>query len=176
MLLILAALGILGALAYFYVTRQEDARSQAASGPAATNPAPAADAHMTTAAAAVTPAPTPPVEAQSSQSVDRWIADAGSHDPRIRADALVALAQAPKSQAVPALAQVLETGERDVDRQLAVQSLHSIALAQGDADGGIRKVLRAAVYHGDDEGVSQSAQAVLEDIEAELAERAKASD
>lgn len=175
MLLILAALGILGALGYAYVTRQADDRSTATSAPAAGDPEPTADSRPTATDAppAVTPAP---ADARSPQNIDQWIADTGSDDPKIRAAAIVALGQAPKSQAVPALAHVLETGERDVDRQIALQSLHSIALAQGDEDGGIRKVLRAAVYHGDDDGVSQSAQAVLEDIETALAERANVRD
>lgn len=172
-ILVLAALGVLGALGYSYATRHGEDRSKTASRPAAAGHEPSADAQQTApqAAPAVTPA-----EALSPQSVDQWIADTGSDDPKVRAAAIVALAQAPKAQAIVPLANVLETGERDVDRQIALQSLHSLALAQGDDDGRIRNVLRAAVYHGDDEGVSQSAQVVLEDIEAALAESANAGD
>jgi hypothetical protein len=74
-------------------------------------------------------------------------------------------------QAVPVLKQVIETGEPGTDRQIALQSLHTLALAQGDQDERIRTVLRSAIYHGDDEEASQSAQALLEDIENEFALR-----
>lgn len=65
---------------------------------------------------------------------------------------------------------ILQVGEPQVDRQIALRSLHTLAVQQGDADGRIRDVLRQAIYHGDDEGVSQSAQALLEDIEVASAE------
>lgn len=112
-----------------------------------------------------------PVRDTSPSTIARWIADTQSTDAKTRAAAIVALAAAPKAQAVPALKRVLEVGEPQVDRQIAVRSLHVLALQQADDDGAIRDVLRDAVYHGDDEGVTQSAQAVLEDIETEFALR-----
>lgn len=102
---------------------------------------------------------------------DRWIADTTSPDARTRAAAIAALAEAPKAKAVPALEQVLDVGEPEIDRQIALRSLHTLALRQGDDDGRIRDVMRGVVYHGDDEGSSASAQAFLEDIEAEFAEK-----
>lgn len=112
-----------------------------------------------------------PVRDTSPSNIARWIADTQSTDAKTRAAAIVALAEAPKAEAVPALKRVLKAGEPQLDRQIAVRSLHVLALQQDDDDGAIRDVLRDAVYHGDDEGVTQSAQAVLEDIETEFALR-----
>lgn len=106
----------------------------------------------------------------SAETLAKWIADASSDDSKARAAAIVALAGAPKSQAVPVMERILQVGEPQVDRQIALRSLHTLAVQQGDADGRIRDVLRQAIYHGDDEGVSQSAQALLEDIEVASAE------
>lgn len=124
-------------------------------------------------AAPAPPEPTPvepatvlPVQMTTEQA----IADTTSPKARTRAVAIEALANAPRSQAIPVLERVLETGEPQVDRQIALRSLHTLALRQGDADGAIRNVLRGAIYHGDEEGASQSAQALLEDIEIVLAE------
>lgn len=110
--------------------------------------------------------PTPQI---TTDNVARWIADTQSNDAKTRAAAIEALANAPKAQAIPALERVLESGEPQVDRQIALQSLHKLALSDGDSTGQIRAVIRHAIYHGDDEGVTQSAQAFLEDIEAALA-------
>lgn len=107
----------------------------------------------------------------AGNDVARWIADVESPDPRSRANAIAALAKAPKEEAVPVLSHVLETGEPQVDRHIALRSLHAIALEQGDDDGGIRQALRGAIYHGDDDSVSENAQALLDDIEAAIAEQ-----
>lgn len=112
-----------------------------------------------------------PTRETNPATIARWIADTQSTDPKLRAAAIAALAEAPKAEAVPALKRVLTVGEPQVDRQIAVRSLHVLALQQDDDDGAIRNVLRDAVYHGDDEGVTDSARAVLEDIEAEFALR-----
>lgn len=72
---------------------------------------------------------------------------------------------------MPALERVLETGEPDVDRHIALRSMHALALRDGDATGQIRDVMRHAIYHGDDDGVTQTAQSLLDDIEAEFATR-----
>jgi len=141
----------------------------------------------TTSAPAVTEAPAKPIEAppmattakpveavrppSSPNDVAQWIANTQSSDAKMRADAIQALANAPKAQALPALKRVLESGEPQVDRQIALRSLHVLALNDGDDTGTIRDTIRYAVYHSDDEGAAQSAQAYLEDIEAALAER-----
>lgn len=103
----------------------------------------------------------------SPETVARWITAATAVDPKTRAAAITALAAAPRSQAIPVLRDVLAVGDPEVDRQLALDSLHVLALEQGDADGKIRKVLREVVYHGDDEAVAKTAQSILEDIESE---------
>ena len=106
-----------------------------------------------------------------ANNVAQLITNTQSNDAKTRADAIQALATAPKAQALPALKRVLESGEPQVDRQIALRSLHVMALNDGDDTGAIRDTIRYAVYHSDDEGVTQNAQALLEDIEAALAER-----
>lgn len=115
--------------------------------------------------------PTAPDKA-APNNVEQWVADSRSDDAKTRAAAIAALAGAPKAQAVPALVYVVESGEPQVDRQIALLSLRTLAVNDGDSDGAIRDVIRKAMYHTDDDGVMQSAQALLEDIEAEFAERA----
>jgi HEAT repeat protein len=152
----LAVLGILGVLGFRYATRPAASESQVARD---TVPA------KTAAAPEAPPSDPQPAEAPPPD-VARLRADVDSPDPKIRAAAIAALARAPKSEAIPLLEHILAVGEPEVDRQIALRSLHAIALQQGDEDGRIRESLRAAMYHGDDERVSKSAQAFLEDIEA----------
>jgi HEAT repeat protein len=160
-----AILATLGGLAYVHANRDEPMRVEiprvveAARGPVE---APAAPEVSTLAE---------PARQMKTDDVTRWIADTQHNDAKTRAAAIEALASAPKSQAVPALERVLESGEPQVDRQIALQSLHKLALSDGDNSGQIRDVIRHAMYHSDDEGVTQSAQAILEDIEAALAEQ-----
>lgn len=163
----IAMLGTLGGLAYVHATRDEPV-------------------HVETRSAAIAPAAKPvriapkissPVEVskpaeQATTDVSRWIADTRSDDARTRAAAIQALASAPQAQALPALARVLESGDPQIDRQIALRSLHTLALNEGDSEGRIRDTIRHAVYHSDDEAVAQNAQALLEDIEAALDERA----
>jgi hypothetical protein len=111
-------------------------------------------------------------EPSSSQTIPpdtvaKWVVEATGDDSNARAAAIAALATAPRSQAVPVLKKVLDTGEPSVDRPLALRSLRALALNQGDADGGIREVLRQTIYDGGDEAVSQDAQTVLDDIEGD---------
>lgn len=105
------------------------------------------------------------------ESIAQWIKDTQSTDPQVRAAAIAALADAPKAAAMPALERVLETGEPNVDRHIALRSMHSLALRDGDTNGQIRDAMRHAIYHGDDDGVTQTAQSLLDDIEAELMQR-----
>ncbi len=93
------------------------------------------------------------------------------NDPKIRAAAIAKLANAPKEQALPVLKDVLETGEPEVDRHIALNSLHTIALRDGDKTGQVRDVMRRAIYHSDNDGVMQTAQSLLDDVEAALAEQ-----
>lgn len=176
-LVTLAAIGALAAGVYSYVTRnlghpepqQPAAHVQIPHDDAAD---PAAQATLDTQSPEIRDlAEAAPIRDTNPASIARWIADTQSTDPKMRAAAIAALAEAPKAEAVPALTRVLTVGEPQVDRQIAVRSLHVLALQQDDDDGAIRDVLRDAVYHGDDESVTDSARAVLEDIETEFALR-----
>ena len=104
-------------------------------------------------------------------NIAQWIKDTESPEAKVRAAAIAALATAPKDQAMPALERVVEVGEPNVDRHIALRSMHSLALRDGDANGQVRDAIRHAIYHGDDDGVTQTAQSLLDDIEAEFAER-----
>lgn len=135
------------------------------------NPQPSGTAQADASNAPAEPvlhAPTRP----SAENMKHLIDETRSADPRARATAIAALAEVPRDTAIPALESVIESGEPGTDRQIALQSLHTLALAQGDEDQRIRSVLRGAIYHGDDEDTAQNAQALLEDIESEFAQRA----
>lgn len=178
----LAILAACGGLVYLHSMRESAADEAARS----SEPAPTAAAVTEAAPAAPQPAATTDAPAQTAPSPDtktsnepvgapetikRWIEDTESIDPRARAAAIAALADAPKAQAIPALKKVLAVGEPNVDRHIALHSLYSLALRDGDTNGQIRDVIRGAVYHGDDDGVTQTAQSLLDDIEAEFSER-----
>jgi hypothetical protein len=112
-----------------------------------------------------------PIEATSfsalhpQEVVARMIAQIASGDAQLRAVAIGELAKAPKLAALPVLRDVLNGGEPGVDRPLALRALRDLALYQGDDDGAIRGAVREAIYHGDDEAFSLSAQEALEIIE-----------
>lgn len=165
---IIATIAVVGALGGLAIVNRDDAAVDE-------SPKPIVAAAAKTEVAAPIHAEAPPVEEATAPigtpDVGRWITDSQSNDSRIRAVAIEALANAPKAQALPALERVLESGEPQVDRQIALRSLHRLALNDGDDNGAIRDVIRHAMYHSDDESVTQSAQAFLEDIEAALDER-----
>jgi len=168
--------GIAG-LAYFHATRDNaDASEQTTSvirtpaAPAQSSNEPAANISAPAEAPRADEPAENSVQTPSTDSVARWIDDTRSTDPKTRAAAIAALAEAPKAQALPALSRVLESGEAQVDRQIALRSLYTLALNDGDEGGAIRDAMRHAIYHSDDEGVAQSAQALLEDIEVAFAQ------
>jgi hypothetical protein len=109
--------------------------------------------------------------APSPASIEQWIKETQDYDPRIRAAAIASLANAPTAQALPALREVIDGGEPEVDRHIALRSLHAIALRDGDSSGEIRDVMRRAIYHNDNDGVTQTAQSLLDDVEAAFAEQ-----
>jgi HEAT repeat protein len=109
--------------------------------------------------------------APGPDTVEQWIADTQDSDPKIRAAAIANLANAPTAQALPALSEVLDTGEPEVDRHIALRSLHALALRDGDKNGQVRDVMRRAIYHSDNDGVTQTAQSLLDDVEAAFAEQ-----
>lgn len=107
---------------------------------------------------------------RASDDAERWAIRAASDDPRTRATAIAALAHAPKTVAVPALNRVVEAGHTADEQQIALSSLYTIAIEQGDDDERVRHAIRRAIYHGSDDSVSENAQALLEDIEAAVAD------
>jgi hypothetical protein len=172
------AVGVLGVLAYSYATRTPPEPDRAPDAADLAHSPSEADAQAETGAHAQPPDASASLSHEAakaeitSDTIAAWIGEATGADPKKRAAAIIALAQAPKAAAVPTLREVLDVGEPEPDRQLALHSLHALAIEQGDEDGQIRDTLRFAMYHGDDDGVSQSAQAYLEDIESALDEQA----
>jgi hypothetical protein len=137
-----------------------------AAAPVASTPAPApvrpAAAVPDTAATPATPA-APEV---TPDTVARWIADTSSGDAGKRATAISSLADAPREDALPVLRRLLTDGEPQKDRTLALRSLRSLALTQGDKDGAIRDAVRHAIYHGDDQSNIADLQGTLDAVEA----------
>lgn len=186
---IVVTLGLLaacGGLVYMQATRQSPEASAiappSAAAPSAQQTSAAAEASAPNAApststAAVTETSTAPTTAEVTKpqaarpdTVEQWIKDTQDSDAKIRAAAIVKLANAPQAQALPALKNVLDTGEPEVDRHIALNSLHALALRDGDKNGQVRDVMRRAIYHSDNDGVTQTAQSLLDDVEAALAE------
>jgi HEAT repeat protein len=108
--------------------------------------------------------PETPARELSPDTVDRLVRDAVADDAGTRAEAIDALAAAPEATAVPVLQKIMGSGG-DIERQLALSSLHVLALRHGDTSGAIRELLRQAAYDGGDEAVASGAQAILDDIE-----------
>lgn len=167
----LLAMGCLMVLAYLMITRQSSMPQQAAHDLASTkmlNPfnrhasssQPSIDTASSTSAITTSPPQTYPADI-----VAQWI-ESGV-DSTQRAAELDALTMASRAQAVPVLQRVLIAGD-DAERQHAVNSLHTLALRQGDADGAIREVLRQAVFHDDGAFIADDVQAALADIEQKL--------
>jgi HEAT repeat protein len=110
-------------------------------------------------------ASTPVPEATPApDEVARWLQDLNSADAAKRDAAITALATAPREQALPALRNVLTSGEH-ADRPQAINSLRELALGQGDADGRVREIIREVIYHGDDEALATQAQDALDVVE-----------
>jgi HEAT repeat protein len=185
---IVAALGmaaVLGGLVYLQSARQSSNAAASAAQASRESSAAAAETPTSSAAAASTNNIAAIEAATAAQNdgdaiaaskasrpdtVEQWIKDTRDGDPKIRAAAITKLANAPKAQALPALKNVLETGEPDVDRHIALNSLHTLALRDGDKNGQVRDVMRSAIYHSDNDGVMQTAQSLLDDVEAALSE------
>ncbi|WP_129647508.1 HEAT repeat domain-containing protein [Peristeroidobacter agariperforans] len=183
---IVVSIGMLaacGGLAYVHASRDEPEATASATATQpppteqAIDPAPARDAatEPNVADAGVDISPSTDVAdaiaAPSADTVEKWIKDTQDSDPKTRATAIANLASAPTAQALPGLREVVDTGEPEVDRHIALRSLHALALRDGDENGQVRDVMRRAIYHGDNDGVSQTAQSLLDDVEAALAEQ-----
>ena len=183
----LSMLAACGGLAYYHAERQQSddgavastSRSSQSSSvekgdTAHANAAKSADAGTeSTYAGSDSSSPSGATETTSvpAETVTHWIKDTESPDAKTRAAAIAALADAPTDQALPALKRVLQVGEPNVDRQIALRSIYTLALRDGDKNGVIRDVMRGAIYHSDDDGVTQTAQSLLDDVEAEFAQR-----
>ncbi len=107
--------------------------------------------------------------AATPENVATWITQATGSDASRRAAAIEALGTAPKADAVPVLAHVLETAD-DADRPRALRSLRTLAQTQGDTDDRIRSVVRKIIFHADDEASTQAAQAMLDEIDRDLSQ------
>lgn len=146
-------------------------QTSAAAEVSAPNVAPSTNtAAVTETSTASTTAEVTKPQAARPDTVEQWIKDTQDSDAKIRAAAIAKLANAPQAQALPALKNVLDTGEPEVDRHIALNSLHALALRDGDKNGQVRDVMRRAIYHSDNDGVTQTAQSLLDDVEAALAE------
>lgn len=162
----LFAVSFIGFLGYAYLTRPESA---AESGITTQSAALLAHHIETSAAPIATHNESSASETIASPDmVAKWMAEAFDDDPAKRAKAIAALATAPRAQAIPVLQKVLNTGEPEIDRPLALHSLRTLALQQGDVDGGIRDVFRQAIYDGRYEAITPGAQAALDDVESYL--------
>jgi hypothetical protein len=175
-LLVLLAIGSMGAIGYsrlMHRDRTDDAGSTqtAASEPAMTEMAMPSPRAEPASEQTVSPSQdqTAATSTVAADAVAKWIKDATGDDAKARAAAIIALAQAPRAEAIPVLRRVLTDGEPTVDRPLALESLRTLALDQGDSDNLIRGALRNTIYDGNDEATTQSATVVLADIESGLA-------
>jgi len=179
-LVVLFAVGYLGIVGYARAMRMDadDVPHGQQVVVAPTTPAPAAPDEMAPSTP-VTPARgTEPAQAgsdgsdgSSDASVGKWVAAAAGDDAKAREAAITALAKAPRAQAIPALTRVLKSGDPGTDKPLALRSLRTLAIDQGDADNRIREVLRDAVYHGDEESLVQGAQSTLDEVEQAVSGR-----
>jgi hypothetical protein len=100
----------------------------------------------------------------SARDMEKLKSAATEGDPATRADAIFVLGSAPRSQAAPVLHKILIGGDT-VDGHLALDSLRTLALTQGDADGVVREAVRYAIYHGTSDTITQSAQEILDELE-----------
>jgi hypothetical protein len=125
------------------------------------------DAPLMSAVAAEPKAPPESATAIASADVSRWIEDTQSADPTKRARAIESLANAPRERALPVLHHQLINGEPEKDRPLALKSLRTLALRQGDHDGKVREAIREVIYHNDDQNpaLATDAQDALDAVE-----------
>lgn len=172
-LLALFGIGCTAVLGYSWATRVEaPLTAQPPEHPtrlAQSEPAPQPAPRPDVAAEETPPSVQDPTEERITPDiVAKWISATQGEDPQARRAAIALLEKAPKHQALPVLQTVLGAGT-DEDRQLALTTLRALALRDRDADGGVRDVLRHAIYHGDDASSgAPEAQALLEEIEGDL--------
>jgi hypothetical protein len=167
--LALAAVLAIGCIVVLHRARTDSAGQESASTfvpPSRTEPSPSTSGETAHAASSVREEVSSST-ASPADTASRLVADAMSDDPKARTAAIIELAEIPKSQAIPALHRVLVSGGPADEQQLALHALRTLAQDQGDADGGIREVLRQAVYHGNHEDVMLAAQVVLDSVDGD---------
>lgn len=102
----------------------------------------------------------------ASADVEAWLAGAQGTDAAKRLESIKALAQAPRDRALPVLVQIAKRSVVERDRYAALDSLQVQGLQQGDADDAIHTVLRTLIYDSGDERMAESAQRVLDALDA----------
>ncbi len=111
--------------------------------------------------------PTPQLGATPDRTdeldLDTLTLELNAANPERRAAAIVALADAPREQALSLLQDVFSIGDVQ-DGHLALGSLRALAIEQGDQDGAIREFLRVAVYHSGDQDLVLGAQYTLDAV------------
>lgn len=172
----LFAVGVLSVVGYVRFTQSGApmATPAALATPQAAIPSPRKDEVASVVPASSTPEALPVAkEIAAPDSVSTLVAQATGTDAAKRAAAIAALGTAPKEQALPVLAQLLDTAG-DSDLALALSSLSTLARKQGDEDNRVRSVLRRVVSHSSDETVVQAAQQTLDEIDSDLSKVASA--
>ena len=140
------AAGCLAVVGYSLVTRVEPAAEQA--------PRPLVTASLATP----TPAPSPPNEAFPSPAepaqatpaapaagVSAWLVDATGEDAKARTYAIPRSPALRRTLRSRCSKKVLTRGDPEVDGPLALESLQTLALDQGDEDGRVKDVLASVI-------------------------------
>jgi hypothetical protein len=158
------ALGVGSILGYTYARRDDTpAPLREVLAPAVAQPVPPIAA--TPGNGVAPPAPVPEQTTKAEVPSDtQLLADALGPDATKGEAAVQTLAQMPKERSLPLLRRILTSGD-EKRRVLALHSLRTVARDQGDDDGEIRAVVREAIYHSDNEDLTNEAQTVLSDIE-----------
>jgi hypothetical protein len=164
------AAGCLAVVGYSLVTRVEPAAEQAPR-PLVTasmaSPSPSPSSQFSSPPPEALPSPPEPAPAAppaAMSNVDRLVAEATSENAKARTYAISALAKAPKDAALPVLTKVLNRGDLEEERHLALESLQTLALDQGDEDGRVKDVLRQFISHSGDEQFAEVAQRTMDTI------------
>lgn len=169
----LFATGCAAGLGYSYATRPRLAQPDAPAAQTGENFSAQApgDSAWKTAAEQAVPGQQPAVAAPGSQPVSssrdpvlQLAAQATGNDSKLRAEAIVALANEPPMQAISVLQEVLRSGAPS-ERRLALASLREMALSRGDPDVRIRNAIRYEMQDADAQFVSD-AQTTLAELDA----------
>jgi len=162
-LLIAAVVGVVvGTLSW----RQEDKGQGVATGAAAANSPNGLTSAAATGNASMATGATLATLSAASADVEAWLAGAQGTDAAKRLESIKALAQAPRDRALPVLVQIAKRSTVERERYAALDSLQVQGRLNGDADDAIHTVLRTLIYDGGDERMAESAQRVLDALDA----------